>query len=242
MEGLVFSGKTGKLLLKTPMEKEERVYLDSKSPHFQKQILDIDIKTVTELAQDLISTIGKKAPDSEPPLLDIKKPQDAQVIRTTVTLLTGEITDKSKVFNLNINGEEKDITPGRLIKLYYPVRYIYGKEKERITLSVLAKDIYGNTSSRSIGLIWGKPIWATITKVSEHDILINAGTRQGVTKGMTFMACNVETYKDPVTGNNMFHFVEVGPVIVKKAYDSESECTFIESEKSERMKKGDIVR
>lgn len=242
LEGLVFSGKTGKLSLKIPLEKEERVYLGTNSSPWQKQILEIDIKTITELATTLISTIGEKPRDMEPPVIEIKKPIDAQILRTTVILVLGEISDNSKVYFLSINGEDKNIFPGKLIKLYYPITYIFGKEREQVTLSVLAKDIYGNTSTRTVGLIWGKPLWGIITKIEGKDILIDIGSKQGVSAGMTFMACNVETYKDPITGKNMFNFIEVGPIYVKRVYSNKSECTFINPERAERMKKGDIVR
>lgn len=242
VEGLVFSGKTGKPLLKVPLEKEERVYIGPSSPPWQKQILDTDIKTVTELGSYLLASMGEKPRDTEPPLIDIKKPLDAQISRTTVTLVLGEITDRSKVYSLSINGEDKNITPDGVVKLYYPVTYIYGKEKEPVTLSLLAKDIYDNTATRTIGLIWGRPLWGVITKVGGKEILIDMGSAQGVAVGMTFMACNVETYRDPITGRNMFNFVEVGPVYVKRVYSHKSECTFINPEKAERMKKGDIVR
>ncbi len=225
-----------------PLEKEERVYIDSSSPPWQKQLLDIDIKTVTELATALISSIGPRPRDSEPPVIDIKKPVDAQAIRTSVILVLGEISDNSKVYSLRINGEEKDILPDRQIKLYYPISYIFGNEREQVSLSVEAKDIYGNTSTRTVGLVWGKPVWGLITKIEGKDILIDIGSKQGVTIGMTFMACNVETYRDPITGKNMFNFIEVGPVYVKRVYSNRSECTFIHPERAERMKKGDMVR
>ncbi len=163
-------------------------------------------------------------------------------MHSSVTLLLGEVNDKSKVLSLRINGEEKEIVPGRVVKLYYPVSYMHGKEKEHSTLSVVARDIYGNTSSRTIGLTWGKPIWGQITKIEGREVQINVGTAHGVATGMTFMACNVETYRDPVTGLNMFNFIEVGPLVVTKAYINKSDCTFMSPEKAERMKKGDVVR
>jgi hypothetical protein len=242
MEGLVHSSRTGKVCLKVPIKREERVQVGSSSPPWQKQILDIDISTVNTLASELLSTMGRKPQDTTPPTIEIRKPQDAQLIRTSVVLLLGEVSDNSEVYSLTVNGEEKEIAPRKTVKLYYPVTYVYGKEKEHITLSVVAKDIYGNTSSRTIGLTWGKPLLGEILKIEGKEILINIGTRNGAALGMTFMACNVETYKDPLTGQAMFNFVQVGPVIVTKIFPTRSECTFFHPEKAERMKKGDIVR
>ncbi|MDQ7824604.1 MAG: hypothetical protein RDV48_17515 [Candidatus Eremiobacteraeota bacterium] len=242
LEGLVYSGKTGSPLLRVPVNKEERIYLDSQSPPWQKQILDIDVAAVTECAGSFLAAMGRKPQDREAPLIDIRKPQDAQVLRSTVVLLLGEVTDSSPITFLSVNGEEKELFPKKNLKLYYPVTYMYGKEKEHATLTVVAKDMYGNTSSRTIGLTWGKPVRGEITKVQGKDILINVGSRQGVSGGMLFMACNVETYRDPATGLLMFNFVEVGPIYVTKVYTNRSECTFIHPEKAERMKKGDMVR
>jgi len=242
LEGLVFSGRTGKIVLKVPLAKEERVWFDSSAPPWQKQVLAIDIQAITELASGLLDRMGRKPRDTEPPVIDIRKPQDAQVLRTSVVLLLGEVNDTSEVYSITINGEEKEIVPRKTVKLYYPVSYVFGKEREHTTLSIVAKDIYGNTASRTIGLTWGKPIWGSITRIDGKEISINAGSRQGVAQGMTFMACNIETYRDPVTSLPMFHFIDVGPVYVTRVYLNKSECTFIHQEKAERMKKGDIVR
>jgi len=242
LEGLVFSGKTGKLALKVPLAREERVWFDSYAPPWQKQILSIDKQAITDLASGLLDKMGRKPRDTEPPVIDVRKPQDAQILRTTVVLLLGEISDTSEVYSITINGEEKEIVPRKSVKLYYPISYVFGKEKEHTTLSIVAKDIYGNTSSRTIGLAWGKPIWGYITKIEGKEISVNVGSRQGVARGMTFMACNIETFRDPVTGLPMFNFIEVGPVYVTRVYLNKSDCTFIHQEKAERMKKGDIVR
>jgi hypothetical protein len=242
MEGLVYSSRTGKPCLKVPITREERVQPGAGSPPWQKQILDIDIATVNTLASELLAIMGKKPQDTTPPAIEIKKPQDAQIIRTSVLLLLGEVSDDSEVYSLTINGEEKEIVPRKTVKLYYPVTYVFGKEKEHVTLSIVAKDIYGNTSSRTIGLSWGKPLLGEIVKVEGKEIMVNIGSRNGVAPAMTFMACNVETYKDPITGQNMFNFVQVGPVIVTRVFPTRSECTFIHADKGERMKKGDIIR
>jgi hypothetical protein len=212
------------------------------SREIEKRKVFTNILTSQEIGDSLLTELGRKPDDRDPPEIAISSPSKVQVLKSTTIILKGEVADNSKVWQLSVNGRDMQIVPHKRIEFSYPIRLEEKRAGERETIQVTARDIFENSASVEVPLVWGKTLNAYVKEIKGSDILINKGRYQGVENGMAFTVHSVEKFNDPLSGVPMYNVRELGAVVVTNVYDNTSAATFLSPELAGRVKKGDILK
>ncbi|MFH0801405.1 MAG: hypothetical protein V2A78_03340 [bacterium] len=241
MEGQLYY-KDGRELWHGRIRKYDREIRSDDSREIEKRKVFTNILTSQEIGDSLLAELGRKPDDRDPPEIAISSPSKVQVLKSTTIILKGEVADNSKVWQLSVNGRDMQIVPHKRIEFSYPIRLEEKRAGERETIQVTARDIFENSASVEVPLVWGKTLNAYVKEIKGSDILINKGRYQGVENGMAFTVHSVEKFNDPLSGVPMYNVRELGAVVVTNVYDNTSAATFLSSELAGRVKKGDILK
>jgi hypothetical protein len=241
LEGLLYY-KDGRELWRGRIRKYDREMRSDDSREIEKRKVFINILTSQEIGDALLAELGRKQDDKDPPVINISYPSKVQVLKSTTIVIKGEVEDNSKVWSLSVNGRDMQIVPNRRIEFSYPIRLEEKRAGERDSIQIAARDIFENSATVELPLVWGKTINAYVKEIKGTDILINRGRYQGVENGMAFTVHSVEKFNDPLSGVPMYNVRELGAVVVTNVYDNTSAAVLMSPELAGRVKKGDILK
>lgn len=220
-------------------------------PPFQTQVVDFYVAKIKELSASLISTIGTRMPDREPPTIEFENIQTGDKIKTTCIILKGKVSDNSKVDSIIVNGQEFPLRrPTKSVDMFYPVQVAHGQPGQRVKVVIEAKDIYGFSYAKELALKWDVPVKGVVTGVNPDTLSLGFSSSdfKRVPVGQGFFIYSVDEFRDPLSSARfrMFTVEKIGPVVVVKRFPDKQvvQVKFLKGQEAllNDVKKDDIAK
>lgn len=252
MEGILYDRYGRKIWNKSIQDNHEFTREKGKfKPPFETQMVNFYVDIINKLSASMLSAIGRKNMDREPPVIQFENVSSGDKIRTSCIVLKGKVSDNSKVDSIIVNGQAFPLRrPMKEVDMFYPIHVPHGRPGQNLKLVIEARDIYGFSYAKEINLKWDNPVKGIVTSINPDTISIGLSPAdfKRTPVGQGFWIYGVNEFRDPLSSHRMRMFTvdKIGPVVVIKRFPEKNvvQAVFFKGQEHfmDQVKKDDIAK